>query len=80
MDLNELKSLLQGGIENATVEVDGEGSHFNILIVSDAFEGLRAVRKQQIVYALINDRIADGSMHAVNMQLFTEKEWAAKNA
>lgn len=80
MDLNELKSLLHAGISDAVVEVEGEGSHFNILVVSDVFEGLRPVKKQQVVYALINDRIADGSMHAVNMQLFTKKEWAAKNA
>jgi acid stress-induced BolA-like protein IbaG/YrbA len=80
MDLGEIKSLLESGFSNALVEVTGEGSHFNLRIVSDDFEGLRAVKKQQMVYAIINDKIADGSMHAVNMQLFTEKEWAEKNA
>jgi acid stress-induced BolA-like protein IbaG/YrbA len=78
MELGVIKSLLESGIANATVEVQGEGSHFDILVISEAFAGLRAVKKQQMVYAIINDKIADGSMHAVNMRLFTPAEWAVK--
>ena len=79
MDLAAIKQLLQDNIASSLVEVSSDGSHFNILIVSNAFEGLRAVKKQQMVYAVINDKIADGSMHAVNMQLFTEQQWSEKN-
>ena len=80
MELEALKRLLENSIESASVEVSSEGSHVNLLIVSDVFEGLRAVKQQQLVYGLINDKIADGSLHAVNMQLFTQAEWSAKQA
>jgi acid stress-induced BolA-like protein IbaG/YrbA len=42
------------------------------------FEGLRPVKKQQLVYAALSDRIADGSIHAVNIRTFTPAEWQAR--
>lgn len=80
MDTQAIAALLEQNIAEAKVQVEGDGSHFNLLIVSPAFEGLRPVQKQQLVYQVINEKIADGSMHAVNMQLFTPEQWAAKNA
>lgn len=80
MQFDEIKDQLAQHFDDAHIEVSGDGSHFDVLIVSDAFTGLRPVKKQQMVYAAINDRIANGSMHAVNMQLFTKDEWAARNA
>lgn len=69
---------LQVAFKDAHIEVSGDGSHFDVLVVSDDFEGLRAVKKQQMVYAVLNDQIATGAMHAVNMKLFTKAEWAAQ--
>ena len=80
MEFEEIKSILEPHFENSHIEVSGDGSHFDLLIVSDAFEGLMPVKKQQLVYSVINDKIADGSMHAVNMKLFTQAQWASKNA
>ena len=79
MQVDQVKALLATHFPDADIEVEGDGSHFALRIVSDAFEGLRAVKKQQLVYAAINDQIRDGSMHAIDtMQLFTKAEWAAK--
>ncbi|MCR9278431.1 MAG: BolA/IbaG family iron-sulfur metabolism protein [Pseudomonadaceae bacterium] len=35
--------------------------------MSAAFEGLNRVKRQQAVYACLNDYIADGSLHAVTI-------------
>ena len=80
MEYADIKLLLEPHFEGAHIEVSGDGSHYDLLIVSDAFDGLMPVKKQQLVYAIINDKIADGSMHAVNMKLFTHAQWASKNA
>ena len=69
---------LKTAFTDAHVEISGDGSHFDVLVVSDDFEGVRAVKKQQMVYAVLNDQIASGAMHAVNMKLFTKAEWAAQ--
>lgn len=79
MQAEELKALLAETFNGAEIQVAIDGSHSNILIVSDAFAGLMPVKKQQMVYALINDKIADGTLHAVNMKLYTPEQWAKIN-
>ena len=74
----EIVAKLQEAFTDAEVDISGDGSHFNVLIISDDFEGLRSVKKQQLVYAVLNDDIASGAMHAVNMSLFTKAEWQAR--
>ena len=80
MQNDEIQSLLAAHFPDAHIEVGGDGYHNDVLIVSDKFAGLMPVKKQQLVYAAINDKIIDGSLHAVNMKLFTPEQWAKKNA
>jgi acid stress-induced BolA-like protein IbaG/YrbA len=75
MNPEDVKALVESGIEGARVTVQGSGDRFDIRVVSDAFEGQTPVRKQQLVYGCINDKIADGTIHAVNIQTYTEAEW-----
>ena len=39
------------------------------------FADMSRVKRQQFVYAPLNPFIADGSMHAVSIKTFTEKDW-----
>ena len=66
---------LTAHLEAETVHVGGDGRHFEIVVVSRHFEGQRPVRKQQLVYAALNERIADGTIHAVMMKTLTPDEW-----
>lgn len=75
MQPEEVKQILQSHLPDCDIEVTGDGSHFDITVVGDVFEGLNAVKKQQLVYAGLNPQIADGSVHAVNMKTFTRAEW-----
>lgn len=75
MTPEEIKALVEQGIEGAEAAVAGEGDKFQIRVVSDAFAGLNRVRKQQLVYGCINHLIQDGSIHAVSLQTFTREEW-----
>lgn len=78
MQAEEIKALLESGIENAAVTVTVDGSHVNVEVVSPAFEGLNPVKKQQLVYAALSDQIADGTIHAVNMKTYTPAQKAAQ--
>ncbi len=75
MQVEEIKTLLQQQIESAEVQVEVDGSHVNLVVVSPAFEGLNPVKKQQLVYGVLSERIADGSIHAVNMKTYTPAQW-----
>lgn len=75
MENEIVKQLLQERMQTQVVEVGGDGSHFNVTVVSEQFEGLSAVKKQQLVYAALSAEIASGEIHAVNMKTLTPSEW-----
>lgn len=75
MDLQEIETLLKDALNLTEVHVTGDGSHFNIIAVSDAFNEMSRVKRQQAVYAPLADKIADGSMHAISIKTFSEKDW-----
>ena len=75
MDVATVQALVEAHLENCEVTVQGEGSHYEILVVAEVFAGLRPVAKQQLVYAALSEHIADGSIHAVNIRTFTPEEW-----
>jgi stress-induced morphogen len=47
---------------------DPNGSHISIVVVSDKFEGKRAVQRQQMVYKAIWEELA-GPVHAVDSMI-----------
>jgi acid stress-induced BolA-like protein IbaG/YrbA len=75
MNPEDVKTLLEAALSDCEVQVESEGSHFNIVAVGDIFEGKRAVQRQQIIYAALNEQISSGAIHAVNMKIFTHQEW-----
>lgn len=69
-----IKSYIAKGLECTHVEVDGDGQHFNALIVSDAFAGKRLVQRHQLVYAALGDRMRE-EIHALSMKTLTPEEF-----
>ena len=57
------------------VQVGGDGYHYELTIVSNAFLGKTKVARQQWVYAKLNDYITTGSLHALSMKTWTKEEW-----
>lgn len=75
MDNQEIEALLTAELGLAEVHVKSDGSHFQIIAVSDQFDGLSRVKKQQMIYKPLSDKIADGSMHALSIKTYSEEEW-----
>ena len=75
----ELENVFSQHPEIQYAKVSGDGYHYEITIVSDIFESKRNVARQQWVYAIINNWIASGSLHAVTMKTYTSKEWEKQN-
>lgn len=78
MDPQEIKKLLEAALPDCSIDVSGDGRHFDLLIIGDVFAEVRTIKRQQMVYRTLNEHIASGAIHAVNMKLFTASEWAAK--
>lgn len=75
MTPEEIKTILSQGFDNAEVLVEGDGSHFQVTVISNQFDGLRPVKRQQMVYSLVNDQITSGALHAIGIKTYTEEEW-----
>ncbi|OWL90844.1 BolA family protein [Halopseudomonas aestusnigri] len=78
MQSNEVKALIESRLEDARVEVEGEGCNFQLNVISDTLAALSQVKRQQQIYALLNDYIADGRIHAVTMKFYTQEAWASR--
>ncbi len=73
--IEEIRTLLETTLAPEFVDVTSDGSHFQIVAVSSIFQGLRSLQRQQKVYALVSDKIADGSIHALSIKAYTPAEW-----
>ena len=70
-----IKRTIEAGLACDLVKVDGDGQHFQALIVSAAFDGLTRIRRHQLVYAALGDRMRE-EIHALSMQTLTPAEHA----
>jgi acid stress-induced BolA-like protein IbaG/YrbA len=74
MEPEAIKSLLQQQFVDGNIDVNVEGSHVSLTIVSDAFAGLNTLKRQQKVYGVLAEHISSGAIHAVNMKTLTAQE------
>jgi acid stress-induced BolA-like protein IbaG/YrbA len=73
---DEIKNLIETHLHDAVASVTGDdGVHFEAVVVSPAFDKKNRIEKQQIVYAALGDRIANGTIHAISIKTFTPEEW-----
>jgi acid stress-induced BolA-like protein IbaG/YrbA len=72
----EIKMLIEDNLNAATATVTGaDGVHFEAIVVSPDFSEKSRIQKQQLVYAALGDRIANGTIHAISIKTFTPEEW-----
>jgi acid stress-induced BolA-like protein IbaG/YrbA len=76
METEAVAQLIREGIPDAQVEVSGDGSHFEAVVVSAAFENKSPVQKQRLVMDSVKPQIASGELHALSIKTFTPAEWA----
>ncbi|MEK6708919.1 MAG: BolA/IbaG family iron-sulfur metabolism protein [Pseudomonadota bacterium] len=60
------------------VQVEGDGHHFNAIIVSAEFRGKNMVQQHQLVYRALGDRMKQ-EIHALSMKTLTPEQWADSN-
>jgi len=75
MDPTQVENLIKAGLPDCDVSVKGDGSHFEAIVIGDVFADLSMVKKQQLVYATVVDRITSGELHALSIKTYTPQEW-----
>ncbi len=69
-----VKDYIAAGLNCAHLEVEGDGHHFNAVIVSEAFAGKRLIQRHQLVYAALGERMK-AEIHALSMKTLTPEEY-----
>jgi acid stress-induced BolA-like protein IbaG/YrbA len=76
----QLEAYILSGLACDYLKVNGDdGTHFDAVIVSPAFEGKRMVQQHQLVYAALGDRMR-AEIHALSMQTYTPAQWQQMQA
>lgn len=75
MEINEIETLLNDALELSELHVTGADANFQVIAVGELFAGVSRVKKQQIVYGPLAEKIADGSLHALTIKAFTPEDW-----
>ena len=70
----QVQSYIEKGLACQEVRVAGDGQHFEALIVSAAFDGLTLVKRHQLVYGALGERMRE-EIHALSMKTLTPDEW-----
>jgi len=75
MSPEEVQNRIAEALTDCQITVTGDGSHFEAVVIGAVFEGMMPVKKQQMVYATVNDLITSGELHALTIKTYTPEEW-----
>jgi acid stress-induced BolA-like protein IbaG/YrbA len=76
MTAEQIQTLIAAGLACDHLTVDGDGRHWQAVVVSAEFEGLRAIARHQRVYATLGSKMHTDEVHALSMKTYTPAEWA----
>jgi acid stress-induced BolA-like protein IbaG/YrbA len=76
LEIEAVEQLIRRGIPGAEVQVSGDGSHFDAVVVSEVFEGLSPIKKQRLVMDTVKAQIASGELHALSIRTLTPAQRA----
>lgn len=69
-----VKQFIQLGLACSHIHVDGDGRHFDAVIVSAAFESKSLLQQHKLVYQVLGDKME--KIHALSMKTLTPAQWA----
>ena len=74
MQPEEIKLLIEAGLPEAMASVEGDGAHFQAIVISALFTGKSRIARQQLVYDTVKKQLLDGTLHALSIKTFTPEE------
>jgi stress-induced morphogen len=74
----EIKSTLEKALPGSTIEMQdltGGGDHWQLFIVSAAFEGKGLIEQHRMVNDALKEEMADQRIHALALKTYTPAQW-----
>ena len=74
MDEQEIIERVRQLHPDAVVDLDGADCSFEMIVVSEAFEGMNTLQRQQPILGLFKEELASGKLHALSVRAKTPAE------
>ena len=79
METHAIEQLIRAAMPGSQVQVTGDGSHFEAIVISQDFAGKSLLQKQRLVMAAVREQIGSGELHALSIRTYTPDEWSAQS-
>ncbi len=80
LSAQQLETYITQNLACEYIKVLGDdGTHFESVIVSNAFVGKSMVQQHQLVYSALGDRMRS-EIHALSMKTYTPEQWQKQSA
>lgn len=75
---SQVEAMIQAQMPDSQVQVmTNDGEHYEVIVVSSAFEGKTLVQQHQLVYKAIQQEMLTGAIHAMAVKTYTPDAWQA---
>ncbi len=74
METQQVREMIERGIQTSFVEVEGDGTHFQAVVVSEQFRGKPPLERHKLVYAALGDAM-ESEIHAISIKTYTDDQW-----
>lgn len=74
METQRIREMIERGIQASFVEVEGDGTHFQAVVVSEQFRGKPPIERHKLVYAALGDSM-ESEIHAISIRTYTNDQW-----
>lgn len=82
MQIEEVKKIVEQAMPGAQVKVKdltGTRDHFQVEVVSEAFQGKMLIQQHLMVQAPLKEYVNDERIHALSIRTYTPEEWGKNN-
>ncbi|MCP5162995.1 MAG: BolA/IbaG family iron-sulfur metabolism protein [Hahellaceae bacterium] len=80
MQAHEIESIISERLEGSEVHAQSDGRHAQAVVICEQFAGLSPVKRQQMVYACVNEYLLNDTLHALSLKTYTPEQWKALNS
>jgi len=68
MENEKVKQLIEQGLPGASVEVTGDGRHFEAVVVHADFEGKTIIQQHRMVMNTVKKEVESDELHALSIK------------
>ncbi len=80
MEPDLIKQFIETRLGGAEAHVDGDGRHFEAVVICEQFADKSMIQQHQLVYGVIKQEMADDSIHALSLKTYTPAGWRQANS